>query len=197
MCRLFETIKIADGNPCNLGLHDVRMNRSRQMLYGLNDELRLSEYIRVPEECRSGVFRCRVVYGHDVVSTEFNPYSPAAIKTLKLVHANTLTYDFKYLDRSSLTGLINRDEADDILIIKNWCVTDSSYANIVFTDGQKWVTPDTPLLCGTMRERLLLDGVIEAERITVDDLGRFTHFRLINAMLGFCAPLLPAKNIIR
>ena len=113
------------------------------------------------------------------------------------MHADTLTYDHKYLDRSSLTGLINRDLADDILIVREGCVTDSSYANIVFTDGRQWLTPDTPLLPGTMRERLLRDGIIEAERITVDTLGRFTHFRLINAMLGFDSPLLPIENIIR
>jgi 4-amino-4-deoxychorismate lyase len=173
------------------------MNRSRRELFDLNDELRLSDYTLVPEECRSGVYRCRVVYGQTIVSTEFTPYVPAAVRTLRLVHADTLAYDHKYLDRSSLTGLINRDLADDILIAREGCITDSSYANIVFTDGRRWLTPDTPLLPGTMRERLLRDGIIEAERITVDTLGRFTHFRLINAMLGFDSPLLPIENIIR
>lgn len=197
MCRLFETIRITDGRPGNLDLHEQRLNRSRRMLFGLNDDLRLSDYIRVPEECRSGIFRCRVVYGQTVVSTEFTPYVPAAVGTLRLVHADTLTYDHKYLDRSSITGLINRDLADDVLIIREGCVTDSSYSNIAFTDGQRWATPDTPLLCGTMRERLLLDGIIKAERITIDTLSRFTHFRLINAMLGFDAPILPTANIIR
>jgi len=197
MCRLFETIRIDNGIPSNLGLHEQRLNRSRRELFDLNDELRLSEYTRVPEEFRSGVYRCRVIYGQTIVSTEFTPYVPAAVQTLRLVHADTLTYDHKYLDRSSLTGLINRDLADDILIVREGCVTDSSYANIVFTDGRQWLTPDTPLLPGTMRERLLRDGIIEAERITVDTLGRFTHFRLINAMLGFDSPLLPIENIIR
>ncbi|MBE0680095.1 MAG: aminotransferase class IV [Bacteroidales bacterium] len=197
MCRLFETIRIIDGRPGNLDLHEQRLNRARRMLFGLNDDLRLSDYIRVPEERRSGIFRCRVVYGQTVVSTEFTPYVPAAVRTLRLVHADTLTYDHKYLDRSSLTGLIERNLADDILIVREGCITDSSYANIVFSDGQQWVTPDTPLLCGTMRKRLLLDGVIKAERITVDSLGKFTHFRLINAMLGFESPVLPIENIIR
>ena len=197
MCQLFETIRITDGVAGNLDLHEKRLNRSRLRLYGLSDELRLSDYLRVPEEYRSGIFRCRLIYGAEVVSVEFTPYVPAAVKTLRLVEADTLTYDHKYLDRSSLAGLINRDLADDILIIKEGFVTDSSYANIVFTDGRKWVTPDTPLLSGTMRESLILDGIIEAERITVDDLGRFTHFRLINAMLGFDAPWLPVSNIIR
>lgn len=196
MCRLFETIKIDDGKVCNLDLHDQRMNRSRQKLYGLTDYMRLSDYIRVPEECRRGVFRCRIIYGAEVVSTEFTPYVAATVKTLRLVHADSLTYDLKYLDRSSLTGLIDRDLADDILIVKDGCVTDTSYSNIVFTDGKQWVTPDTPLLCGTARERLLLDGIIKAEKITVDTLNNFTHFRLINAMLGFDAPRLPIANII-
>jgi 4-amino-4-deoxychorismate lyase len=68
---------------------------------------------------------------------------------------------------------------------------------VVFTDGRQWFTPDTPLLPGTMRERLLGDGTIKAERITADTLDRFTHFRLINAMLGFDSPLLPIDNLIR
>lgn len=46
MCRLFETIKITDGTPGNLYLHDQRLNRSRRKLYGLTDDLRLSDYIR-------------------------------------------------------------------------------------------------------------------------------------------------------
>jgi 4-amino-4-deoxychorismate lyase len=196
MCLLFETIRIDNGEARNLDLHDRRLNRSRRKLYALNDEIRLSDCIYVPEDSLSGVYRCRVVYGRTVVSTEFTPYVPAAVQTLRLVHADTLTYDHKYLDRSSLTGLVNHDLADDILIVKEGCITDSSYANVVFTDGRQWLTPDTPLLHGTMREMLLRSGIIKAERITVDTLGQFTHFRLINAMLGSDAPLLPIENII-
>jgi len=196
MCRLFETIRITDGKPVNLELHEKRLNRSRRKLYGLNVDIRLADYIRVPEECRAGLFRCRVIYGKEIASAEFTPYVPAPVKTLRLVHADTLSYDLKYLDRSSLTGLINRDVADDILIVKEGCVTDTSYSNVAFSDGKQWVTPDTPLLCGTMRERLMHDRILKAERITIDNLTHFTHFRLINAMLGFDAPLLPIENII-
>jgi len=196
MCRLFETIRITDGKPVNLELHEKRLNRSRRKLYNLHDDLRLSDYIRVTEDCLSGVFRCRIIYGQEVLSTEFTPYVPAAVRTLRLVHADTLAYDHKYLDRSSLTGMINRELADDILIVKKGKITDTSYSNIVFSDGKQWFTPDTPLLCGTMREKLLADGIIKAKRITIDTLSQFTHFRLINAMLGFGAPLLPIANII-
>ncbi len=197
MCRLFETVRIVNGEPENLDFHDRRMNFSRQKLYGTNEILHLTDYIRITDEYKTGVFRCRIIYGSSISSTEYIPYSPAAVKTLKLVHADSLVYDLKYLDRSALTSLIDKSLADDILIVKQGCITDTSYTNIAFTGGKNWVTPDTPLLCGTMREKLLANGIITAERIRVDDLGRLTHFRLINAMLGFDSPVLPVSNIFR
>ena len=197
MSRLFETIRICDGEPCNLSLHEKRLNSSRQILSGSTGTISLADHIRVPDDCRTGIYRCRVIYEETIISTEFIPYLPAAVHSLKIVHADEIDYSLKYLDRTCLTGLIDRDVADDVLIVKKGCITDTSYSNIVFTDGRQWVTPDTPLLRGTMREKLLREGAIEEERITVGDLDRFTHFRLINAMLGFEAPLLPIKNIVR
>jgi 4-amino-4-deoxychorismate lyase len=196
MCQLFETIKIVDGKPENLVQHEKRMNYSRRILSGNNEILCLSDYIKVPQDAKTGIIRCRIIYGSSIKSIEYFPYIPADVKTLKLTDADTLTYDLKYLDRSGLTGLINKSIADDILIVKEGCITDASFANIVFTDGKLWVTPDTPLLCGTMREKLLIKGVINAKRITIDNISRFTHFRLINAMLGFSSRLLPVSNII-
>ncbi len=197
MCLLFETVKIVNGKPENLSLHDRRMNLSRQKLFGIDERLQLSDFINIPEEYKIGIFRCRIIYGTSIISTEYFPYIPAVIKTLMLVHADSLKYDLKYLDRSTLTSLINKELADDILIVKEGCITDSSFANIAFTNGEYWSTPDTPLLCGTMRETLLNKGIIITERITVDNLFQFTHFRLINAMLGFNSFILPTTNIIR
>jgi len=196
MCQLFETIRIIDGKPHNLSLHDERMNRSRHELLGSKDLLKLSDYIKVPDNPPDRIIRCRVIYATSIISVEFYPYTPANVKTLKIVDAGTLVYNHKYLDRSHLTAFINKNAADDILIMRNGCVTDASFANIVFTDGHRWMTPDTPLLYGTMREFLLSKGVIRETRITITDLSLFTHFRLINAMLGFDAPLRSVSNII-
>jgi len=196
MYQLFETIKIIGGEPQNLSLHGERMNRSRRELFGNNDLLKLSDYITVPNTDKDSIIRCRVIYAISVNSIDFSPYIPTNIKTLKIVDAGTLVYDYKYLDRSRLTALIDKSAADDILIMRNGCVTDVSFANIVFTDGERWITPDTPLLQGTMREFLLRKGLIKMDRITINDLSLFTHFRLINAMLGFDAPILPVSNII-
>lgn len=195
MCRLFETIKIIKGELSNLSLHEERLNRSRSELFGKNDFLKLSDYISVPDSAKNGITRCRVVYSTSIHSIEFSQYVPADIKTLRQVDACTVVYNHKYLDRSSIISLIDKSAADDILMIKNGCITDASFANIVFTDGKAWITPDTPLLQGTMREFLLHNNVIKMDRITINDLSHFTHFKLVNAMLGFDAPVWPVSNI--
>ena len=64
-------------------------------------------------------------------------------------------------------------------------VTDTSVCNIVFFDGQKWITPSTPLLCGTARARLLADGTIEERPVAESDIHKFEAFRLINALRHF------------
>jgi len=195
MYPLFETIRIEDGKPQNLLLHDERMNRSRQRLFGSTDMLKISEYLKIPVDAGTGITRCRIIYSDSFISSEFSPYVSAGVKTLRKVDAGTIDYEFKYLDRSLLINLIDKNLADDILIVKDGFITDVSFANIVFTDGREWVTPDTPLLRGTMRELLLRKGIIREERLTINDIPRFTHFRLINAMLCFDAPIWPVSNI--
>jgi 4-amino-4-deoxychorismate lyase len=79
--------------------------------------------------------------------------------------------------------MTRRGDCDDILIVKDGYITDTSFSNIVFFDGEKWVTPARPLLRGTMRESLLKRNLIGEENITVDDLNKIKEARLINAML--------------
>ncbi len=55
MCQLFETIKIIGGEPQNLSLHEERMNRSRNELFGSKDLLKLSDYITVPDSAKEDI----------------------------------------------------------------------------------------------------------------------------------------------
>ena len=66
--------------------------------------------------------------------------------------------------------------------MKNGLITDTSYANIVFWDGQNWLTPSTPLLAGTKRARLLHESKIKEAEIRVDDLIKYEKARIINAL---------------
>jgi len=67
-------------------------------------------------------------------------------------------------------------------VVKNGYVSDSFFANVVFWDGAFWVTPDTPLLAGTMRASLLARGLIRESKITPEDIDKFRKLKLINAM---------------
>jgi 4-amino-4-deoxychorismate lyase len=87
-------------------------------------------------------------------------------------------------------------EADDILIIKNEMVTNTSFSNIVFFDGTKWLTPAQPLLRGTKREKLIRENIIFEETITKNEIQRFQNAVLINAMIDIEeSPIIEIKNI--
>ncbi|MGD1946112.1 MAG: aminotransferase class IV [Croceivirga sp.] len=91
-----------------------------------------------------------------------------------------------------------KGNCDDVLIVKQGHITDSSYANIIFWDGKTWYTPSTYLLKGTKRSQLLHDGLIRETPIELNDLERYQGFQLINAMLDFNPrDVLPISNIKR
>jgi 4-amino-4-deoxychorismate lyase len=92
--------------------------------------------------------------------------------------------------------LLKQTTADDILIVKNGFLTDTSYANVVLWDDNRWFTPDTPLLAGTKRQYLLDTKQIESRKLHPKDLQHFTHARLINAMLDLdSGPIIPIDQI--
>ena len=119
------------------------------------------------------------------------------IQSLKLVHTNHLDYTFKYSKRESLEALFDqREDCDDVLIVRNGLITDSSYANLVFFDGKCWWTPDLPLLEGTCRARLLAQEIIWKATIGVDDLKKFQGLKLINALRDMNQPMIPINQIV-
>lgn len=76
-----------------------------------------------------------------------------------------------------------KGEADDVLIVKNGCITDTTFSNVALFDGTQWCTPDTYLLNGTCRQRLIQDGLLVEKRIGPKDLSDYKYIRPINAML--------------
>ncbi len=182
MYPLLETIKCDEGKFCNLEFHQARLEKSQKEYFGISPKIKLTEEILIPEFAKNGLFRCRVIYSEQIDSIEFFPYQFRIIKSLKIVEDNKIDYRYKYSDREKLNGLFEkRGNCDDIIIVKNGCITDSFVSNLVLSDGEKWRTPDTPLLPGTQRERLLKEGKIFESRILVDDISNFKKVGLINA----------------
>jgi 4-amino-4-deoxychorismate lyase len=196
MCLLIETVKVQRRQLHNIEAHNLRAARSRRIIFGLEGRFDLRDYVSLPDDLDDGLYKCRIVYARTVQTVEFQRYVPKRIRTLRLVHNDTIQYEHKYFDRSCFEKLLRDANADDILIVQNGFVTDVSFANIVFYDGRKWVTPSHPLLQGTKRKILLENGTIREEEITTKDLARFTHASLINALLDLHeSPVIPMANI--
>lgn len=186
MYQLLETIKCTDGRLENLEFHQARFSRSRKLNFSAEDEISLKQLIQVPDFAQAGLFRCRVIYGQQIEKIEFIQHVYRVVNSLQLVVDNNIDYKFKSADRKNLEQLFEkRGNCDDIIIVKNGLITDSFAANLVFYDGNKWWTPDTPLLRGTQREKLLAEGRINETRITLANLSDFTKVGLINAMSDF------------
>lgn len=180
MSLLLETLKLENGKLQNLPYHNQRYNKARQELFSLPGQ-DLSKSITIPENCRNGIFRCRVLYGETIEKVEFIPWQARSIQSLQLVYDDQISYSHKFADRSHLQTLYNqRGTADEIIIIKQGLVTDSFIANLVFFDGEKWFTPTQPLLTGTQRQKLLDEGQIHEAIITEKKLFDYQKIGLIN-----------------
>jgi len=185
MFQLIETICFENGAFQRIPLHENRMNRSRYHLFGRTKQLSLNRLLCIPESLIDQKTKCRVTYSDQVEEIEYEPYIPKKIRSLQLVRDDTIDYTFKLKDREQLNRLLNqRGHADEILIVKNGFITDTSYTNIAFLREGKWFTPASPLLSGTRREEYLQKNLLFPCMIRPDELHFYEEARLINAMLS-------------
>ncbi len=197
MCQLLESIYVKDGVFRNLEYHLQRMKQSTHDLFGEEIKGDFNTWIHPEEVPHLGIVKCRVLYDKDIESIEYAPYTPRQIRSLKIVGDNTVSYSYKFSNRSNLKALFDkREESDEILIIKNGHVTDTSYANLIFKKGDEWFTPESCLLNGTMRQYLLAQSKINSITIRLDDLREYESCKLINSMLGMDAPEISIQSIV-
>ncbi|MDD5386293.1 MAG: aminotransferase class IV [Sulfuricurvum sp.] len=173
---------------CNQGVahhlfyHQRRLDSTLQK-FNISTSYNLSELINPPD---AALYRCRFLYDEAQCSIEYHPYIPKKIISLRLIQDNTIKYSSKYSDRSSLDKLFDaRDGCDDILIVQNGCLTDTTIANIAFFINNQWFTPETPLLEGTTRSRLIDEGKITPAVLSISDALKAPKIALMNAMIGF------------
>lgn len=159
---LLETLRCEEGIPLHLPYHQQRMERSLRAL-GSECRYRLEALIAPPSE---GIYRCRVLYDAESIRIEYHPYVPRVISSLKIIRADDLDYRLKYADRSRLNELFEqRGECDDVLIVRNGFLTDTTIANIALRIGGRWLTPEAPLLEGTTRARLIEEGFVDRKSV--------------------------------
>jgi|DewCreStandDraft_4_1066084.scaffolds.fasta_scaffold25209_1 4-amino-4-deoxychorismate lyase len=197
MSLLLETIKIQDSEYQNLEYHNARMNRSRKILLSCTEHIDLQEVLPKLKLTKDQIYKCRILYDYKINKIDIQSYRLKIVRSLKVIESSTIDYSHKFADRQMIEDLKRNVEEDDILIVKNGYITDTSYANIIFREGEQWITPATPLLRGTKREKLLRENKIIEQIITVSDLKKYSEARLINAMLDIenSVPI-PIMNII-
>ncbi len=197
MCLLIESLKLKDGKISNLEYHQSRLDSALKELFPKANRLILKEIIAVPDNCRIGLFKVRVVYHSLLEKVEIEPYILRSIQSLKVVRHPNIDYHLKYSDRQTLQELFaQKGNCDDIIIVKSGLVSDSFAANLLFFDGEQWFTPTTPLLKGTQRQFLLDRGIISKKEIREEDIRSYQKVGLINAMMTFeDMPVIPIERI--
>jgi 4-amino-4-deoxychorismate lyase len=197
MSLLIESIKVVNGEFCNLSYHEQRMHRSLKMLCGDAEEVDLERFLNKFQRPTAGVYKCRIEYDEQSKDVEFVPYQPKPITSLRIVEHDRINYEFKYKDRRTIDRLFElRKDCDDILIVRRGFITDTSFCNIVFQKDGRWLTPWSALLKGTQRQKLLEHNIIAEEDITPEDISTFRKFKLINAMLEFESPEIDVSHIV-
>ena len=186
MCLLFESIKLQDGQFVRLPYHQKRVNKAFAALFPDDEPISLFETLSRHILPANGVYKCRVVYDDIVQSVEFTPYVRREIRSLKLVETTVESCEYKLEERSAFkTAFDQRGDCDDVILVKNGLLSDTSYSNIALFDGQEWHTPRVPLLYGTNRAQLLADGQLIEKDIAVADLKKYSQIALFNAMVEF------------
>lgn len=180
-----ETIRIDDGVIHNLSYHQMRMSRTVFAVWRKIIGFDLNR-IEIPPEYCFGIVKCRVIYDTRIQYISFQPYQFREIDSMRLVDGKDIIYPFKSEDRTGLNQLYaRRGSCDEILIVKNGFITDTSFSNIVLEDRSGYFyTPNTYLLNGTRRQQLLHDGRIQEIAVSINDLCCYEWLYIINAMIG-------------
>lgn len=197
MSRFIETIKILDGIPQHIYYHNERFNRTRKDFFGISAGPDLGNILQEQKlQNKSGKLKATIEYDKKIQEIRIQNYLPKEIKNLRLINGKDLEYSYKFANRSALNELLNqRGDFDEIIIYRNDYITDSSFANLAFYDGNKWFTPLHPLLKGTCRQRLIEEKRIFEIPVKTEDLRNYQTCCLINAMLDLGELCVDADNI--
>ena len=195
MFRFLESICFKEGSYQLLDYHQIRVNQTFGHFYPGEEPLNLKKIL--PRMSELEKMKVRLTYNEKEYDLSESKYRPKPLSTLRLVLSDAIDYTYKYLDRTKINELLNPGSiSEDIIIIKEGRVTDSSYSNLIFKQEDVWYTPKTFLLNGVKRQQLLNAGLILEKDIRIQDLKDYTEVSLINAMLDPGDLSLPVRKII-
>ena len=185
MSQFIESIKVEDQKIFLADLHQKRINDTFSH-FGKSDSVDLQKIFKHLDHNEDGLYKLRLIYDLEKkIRTQMIPYAIPEIHTFQLVENNIYDYSFKFEDRKELEKMKMKSKCEEIIIVKNNHITDTSFSNLLFKKGKEWFTPTTYLLNGVQRQQLLKTKKIKETEITLQNLKDFSHFQLINAMNDF------------
>lgn len=196
MCQFIETMCVEQGRIINLDYHLERIKNTRKHFWNTEKTVSTDQLLALAatQNCRA---KLRFTYDKEnIYDLSCTPYKTRKIKRLKLLESNDIEYNYKSVDRTALNLLkVQTEPTDEIIIVKQNCLTDTSYTNIALFDGSQWITPSTPLLKGTRRAQLLDAGRLIEREVLATDLKSFQSISLINAMMDLEELVLSISSI--
>ncbi len=185
MSRFIESIKIEDQKIFLLDLHQKRVNETFAH-FGKDSSIDLGKIYKNLLHDEDGLYKLKITYDLDKnFRTQLIPYAISEIDEFQIVENNSFDYAFKFEDRKEFDRMKAKAKAEEIIIVRNNHITDTSFSNILFKKGKDWFTPITFLLNGVQRQHLLKSKKIKEAEITLQNLKEYSHFQLINAMNDF------------
>ena len=196
MYRCIESIKLQNGVFQRLKLHQERVNKAFEICFPDEKPFKLTEILCSETYPQEGTFKCRIVFDESQQEIEILPYNRREIKSLKLVDIQLETTEFKPENRTEIYAAFSkRDNCDDVLLIRNGFITDTSYCNVALFDGVGWFTPKFPLIYGVNRLELIQSGKIIEKEIPVLELINYKQIALFNAMIEFGEILMDIQSV--
>jgi 4-amino-4-deoxychorismate lyase len=185
MSQFIESIKVEDQKIYLLDLHQKRVNDTFAH-FGKDGSIDLGSLFNNLQHDEDGLYKLKITYDlNKNFRTQMIPYAISEIDNFQIVENNSYDYSFKFEDRKELEKMKAKAKADEIIIVKNNHVTDTSFSNILFKKGKDWFTPTSFLLNGVQRQHLLKNKKIKEDEITLQNLKEYSHFQIINAMNDF------------
>ena len=132
MSQFIESIKVEDQEIFLLDLHQKRVNQTFSH-FGKEGSIDLAKIYKNLEHDEDGLFKLRIAYDLDKrIRTQMIPYAIPEIQGFQLVENNSFDYSFKFEDRKELDRMKMKAKAEEIIIIKNNHITDTSFSNLLF-----------------------------------------------------------------
>lgn len=174
----FETIKCENFKIYNLEYHEDRIYKT------IGKKIKLENYIKPME---SNLLRCKFIYNEEkILDTQFYHYKPKEIRSFKIVYSDNIIYNKKYLNRQNIDKLLlKKENCDEIIIVKNGIVTDTSIATVAVKLNKQWIVSKNTLLFSTTKNRLLNEKKIKEKDINIEMLKQAKQIAVLNAMVDF------------